>query len=78
MNGRPSSVQRRRLTRAARQAQAREPKPSAVVIWKIELVLLAAAIGILIAQLVLDAPVIQTRVGAAAETPALMYGGIGG
>jgi 3-hydroxyisobutyrate dehydrogenase-like beta-hydroxyacid dehydrogenase len=42
------------------------------------LVLLAAAIGILIAQLVLDAPVIQTRVGAAAETPALMYGGTRG
>ena len=39
---------------------------------------LAAAIGILIAQLVLDVPVIQTRVGAAAETPALMYGGIRG
>ena len=46
--------------------------------WKIVLVLLAAAIGILIAHLVLDAPVIQTRVGAAAETPAPMYGGIRG
>ena len=46
--------------------------------WKIVLVLLAAAIGILIAQLVLDAPVIQTRVGAAAETPALMYGSMRG
>ena len=46
--------------------------------WKIVLLLLAAAIGLLIAQLVLDAPVIQTRVGAACETPALMYGGIRG
>lgn len=46
--------------------------------WKIVLLLLAAAISLLVAQLVLDAPVIQTRVGGASETPALMYGGIRG
>ncbi len=46
--------------------------------WKIVLLRLATAISLLIAQLVLDAPVIQTRVGAAYEPPALMYGGIRG
>jgi hypothetical protein len=44
--------------------------------WKIVLLLLATAICILIAQLVADAPVIQTRVGAIG-TP-LMYGGVRG
>jgi hypothetical protein len=46
--------------------------------WKFVLLLLAAALAVLVAQLVLDPPVIQTRVGAAVETPALMYGGIRG
>jgi hypothetical protein len=46
--------------------------------WKFVLLLLAVALAILVAQLVLDPPVIQTRVGAAAETPALMCGGIRG
>jgi hypothetical protein len=42
---------------------------------KIVLLLLATALCILIAQLIADAPVIQTRVGMSA-TPPLMYGGI--
>ncbi|MGA8691779.1 MAG: hypothetical protein WB662_18215 [Methyloceanibacter sp.] len=40
---------------------------------KIVLLLLATALCILIAQLIADAPVIQTRVGMSA-TPPLMYG----
>jgi hypothetical protein len=35
--------------------------------WKFVLMLLATAVAILVAQLVADAPVIQTRVGAAME-----------
>ena len=46
--------------------------------WKFVFVLLVTALALLVAQLIADAPVIQTRVGAAAETPALMYGGIRG
>jgi hypothetical protein len=46
--------------------------------WKIVLVLLAAAIGILVAQLVMDPPVIQMRVGAAAETQVFAYAGVRG
>jgi hypothetical protein len=57
------------------RARGRAPGGSS---WKIVLLRLATAISLLIAQLVLDAPVIQTRVGAAYEPPALMYGGIRG
>jgi intracellular septation protein A len=40
---------------------------SEAVMWKFVLVLLLTAFAILVAQLVLDAPVIQTRVGAAIQ-----------
>jgi hypothetical protein len=56
--------------------------------WKIVLILLVTALAILVARLVYDAPVIQTRVGqlvsvmrAAAPqplTPSLIYAGIRG
>jgi hypothetical protein len=55
--------------------------------WKIVLVLLLTALAILVARLVYDAPVVQTRVGAAMEifggapaplAPPLMYAGIRG
>jgi hypothetical protein len=36
--------------------------------WKFVFVLLVTALAVLIAQLIADAPVIQTRVGAAMET----------
>ena len=47
--------------------------------WKFVFVLLVTAIAVLIAQLIADAPVIQTRVGATVPaTPVPMYGGIRG
>ena len=47
--------------------------------WKFVLVLLITAIAILIAQLVADAPVIQTRVGAASQVQiTYAYGGVRG
>jgi len=46
--------------------------------WKFVVVLLAATLGILIAQLISDAPVIQTRVGVSVETPAFAYAGLRG
>jgi hypothetical protein len=52
--------------------------------WKIVVVLLLTALAILMARLVYDAPVIQTRVGAitleaaSLETPPLMYAGVRG
>jgi hypothetical protein len=46
--------------------------------WKIVLLLLATAIGILIAQLVADPPLIQMRVGAAAEPQVFAYAGVRG
>jgi hypothetical protein len=46
--------------------------------WKIVLLLLATAICILVALLIADAPVIQTRVGMSAPAPLLMYGGVRG
>ncbi|MGZ5850675.1 MAG: hypothetical protein ACXWJN_08845 [Methyloceanibacter sp.] len=56
--------------------------------WKIVVVLLLTALAILLARLVYDAPVIQTRVGAlvsqvqgsvtAPLAPALMYAGVRG
>ena len=49
--------------------------------WKFVLVLLLTAIAILIAQLVADAPVIQTRVGAASQMQMQVtyaYGGVRG
>ena len=42
------------------------------------LLLLFTALAILVAQLLADAPVIQTRVGVSAMCKPLMYGGIGG
>jgi hypothetical protein len=42
------------------------------------LLLLAAALAVLMVQLVVDAPVIQTRVGATTETPAFAYAGVRG
>jgi hypothetical protein len=54
--------------------------------WKIVLVLLLTALAILIARLVYDAPVVQTRVGQLVSVmrapapqplaPDLMYGGV--
>ena len=47
--------------------------------WKFVVVLLLTAFAILVAQLVSDAPVIQTRVGAAMETQTVYaYAGIRG
>jgi hypothetical protein len=53
--------------------------------WKIVMVLLIAALAILMARLVYDAPVIQTRVGEAIGImapapvmPPLMYAGVRG
>ena len=49
--------------------------------WKFVLVLLLTAIAILIAQLVADAPVIQTRVGAVSRMQMQVtyaYGGVRG
>ncbi len=53
--------------------------------WKIVMVLLIAALAILMARLVYDAPVVQTRVGEILGTavpapvmPPLMYAGVRG
>ncbi len=46
--------------------------------WKFVLILLTTALAVLVAQLIADAPVIQTRVGVMAETPALAYAGVRG
>jgi hypothetical protein len=52
--------------------------------WKIVVGLLLAALAMLMARLVYEAPVIQTRVGAVSieaprlETPPLMYAGVRG
>jgi hypothetical protein len=53
--------------------------------WKIVMVLLIAALAILMARLVYDAPVVQTRVGEAIGItapapvmPPLMYAGVRG
>jgi hypothetical protein len=56
--------------------------------WKIVVVLLLTALAILLARLVYDAPVIQTRVGALVSytqggvgvplAPVLMYAGVRG
>jgi hypothetical protein len=47
--------------------------------WKFVLVLLLTAIAILIAQLIADAPVIQTRVGAASTVQtSYVYAGVRG
>jgi len=53
--------------------------------WKIVMVLLMAALAILMARLVYDAPVVQTRVGEILSTaapapvmPPLMYAGVRG
>jgi hypothetical protein len=55
------------------------PCPSEALMWKFVLVLLVTALAVLIAQLIADAPVIQTRVGAAMETQtAYAYAGIRG
>jgi intracellular septation protein A len=53
--------------------------------WKIVMVLLIAALALLMARLVYDAPVVQTRVGEAIGitapapvAPPLMYAGVRG
>ncbi len=47
--------------------------------WKFVLVLLLTAIAILIAQLIADAPVIQTRVGTASQMQTTyVYAGVRG
>ncbi|MGB3021081.1 MAG: hypothetical protein WBB50_03030, partial [Methyloceanibacter sp.] len=54
------------------------PKPSEVAMWKFVLILLTTALAVLVAQLIADAPVIQTRVGVTIEAPALAYAGVRG
>jgi hypothetical protein len=51
--------------------------------WKFVLVLLVTALSLLAAQLIADAPIIQTRVGVsvgieAPATPGLAYAGVRG
>ena len=47
--------------------------------WKFVFVLLVTALALLVAQLIADAPVIQTRVGATMETQTVYaYAGIRG
>ncbi len=46
--------------------------------WKIVVMLLLTAAVMLAARLMVDPPVIQTRVGLAIETPTLFYGGVRG
>jgi len=51
--------------------------------WKFVFILLVTAASLLIAQLIADAPIIQTRVGVSGvsvgvETPALAYAGMRG
>jgi hypothetical protein len=54
--------------------------------WKFVFILLVTAASLLIAQLIADAPIIQTRVGVSgvsgvgvgAEAPALAYAGVRG
>jgi hypothetical protein len=47
--------------------------------WKFVLVLLVTALAVLIAQLIADAPVIQTRVGAPMEMQTIYaYAGVRG
>ncbi|MGB2933644.1 MAG: hypothetical protein WBE08_05355 [Methyloceanibacter sp.] len=46
--------------------------------WKFVLILLTTALAVLVAQLIADAPVIQTRVGVTIEAPALAYAGVRG
>jgi hypothetical protein len=48
--------------------------------WKIVFILLVTALSLLIAQLIAEVPVIQTRVGVSVgvETPALAYAGVRG
>ena len=47
------------------RASIAAPSRSEAVMWKFVLVLLVTALALLAAQLIADAPVIQTRVGAA-------------
>jgi intracellular septation protein A len=51
----------------ARHARVERVRALEAVMWKFVVVLLLTAVAILVAQLVSDAPVIQTRVGAAMQ-----------
>jgi hypothetical protein len=48
--------------------------------WKFVFILLVTALSLLVAQLIADAPIIQTRIGVSVgvETPALAYAGVRG
>ena len=46
--------------------------------WKFVFVLLVTALALLVAQLIADAPVIQTRVGAASQEVTYAYAGVRG
>jgi hypothetical protein len=52
---------------------------SEAAMWKFVFILLVAALAVLIAQLIADAPVIQTRVGASVPMQAIYaYAGVRG
>jgi hypothetical protein len=61
-------------------------KPSEAAMWKFVFILLVTALSLLIAQLIANPPVIQTRVGivgvsgvsVGVEAPALAYAGVRG
>jgi hypothetical protein len=58
-------------------------KPSEAAMWKFVFILLVTALSLLVAQLIADAPIIQTRVGVSgasvgAEAPRLAYAGVRG
>jgi hypothetical protein len=48
--------------------------------WKFAFILLVTALSLLVAQLIADAPIIQTRIGVSVgvEAPALAYAGVRG
>jgi hypothetical protein len=55
------------------------PSPLEAVMWKFVVLLLLTAFAMLVAQLVSDAPVIQTRVGAPSKVqPTYAYAGVRG
>ena len=61
------------------RASITAPKLSEAVMWKFVFVLLVTALALLVAQLIADAPVIQTRVGAVSQVQVTYaYAGIRG
>ena len=79
MNGHLSSGSAAAAYDDAHHARVERVRGSEAVMWKFVVVLLLTAFAILVAQLVSDAPVIQTRVGAAnAAQVAYAYAGIRG